>query len=104
MRSRKNEVTHDMVRESRDGDFVFTCSKAVIQQCALHPRETPGCQSSAAKLKEDTNASAARSQLHGSVIQSSFAQANSNATRDSASARSECAHEVASEEAQELLT
>ena len=53
-RSHERRAEHDMTRALLNTVFEFTCSKAVIRQCALQSRDAPGRQMTVAKPKEET--------------------------------------------------
>ena len=63
-RSHERRAEHDMTRALLDTVFEFTCSKAVIRQCALQSGDAPGRQINGGEAQGGHNASAARSQLH----------------------------------------
>ena len=64
VRSHEKRAEHDMTRALLDTVFEFTCSKAVIRQCALQSGDAPGRQINGGEAQGGHNASAARSQLH----------------------------------------
>ena len=72
-RSHERKAEHDMTRALLNTVFEFTCSKAVIRQCALQSRDAPGRQKNGGEAPGGHNASAARSQLP----EGQLAQANS---------------------------